>query len=505
VVSLPSAICDSLRDTAIEAIRSKVGTDVAFLPRLLLPSAEEMTAAVFAACETARGEELLDQIHAEPPPGVPATKWRDFQDASRELARSHARRASPALSEGARDRVVRARAEARLPVRSRPATPDAAALPPHSAFVHLHPTLGVSEAAPGFLSAVWLARTPAGLQHGRTALGRVDTAAIERIIRELSGSDASSRPAAERPALVETLRRALAEVAGPLRDTFTPLGVRRLIISAAPPLDLAPLHAAPTGRTPDSPVLADVFDEVVYAPSLRVLAASGRQRVRRPGRPLLVMPGPNGLPGATAELALLRAVYPQADVLEHEQATPSAVVERSRHATRLHIACHGHVADDRWLNGLEMAGSEVLTVADILADGDLRGVDVAVLNACHTSVHRSHGPLVQTPRGLDAALLACGASVVISTLWEVRDDTAVVFAGVLHASMAAGTGAAVAYKRACALLRGTLSPDDPSMAEARELLDREYPRWRRVVERGRARGVWTWAAFRMAGSSWEAR
>lgn len=265
----------------------------------------------------------------------------------------------------------------------------------------------------------------------------------------------------------------------------------RLIISPTPPLDLLPLHAVPVTIDGVRHALCEVFDEVTYMPTVRMLAAISDQPVSTSTSPLIIahsggVPGFSRIGGPALEATNLRALYPDARIITERNAMPRTVLTAMTGSRTVHIASHAYTPSDRWANGLVLQGEgpsqAVLSAADILADGDLSGVELVVLNACRTGSHRSAARVIQTLRGLEAVFLARGAHAVISTFWEINDLTALVFATLLHASMAQGDPPGKAYRKAIAYLRreGWRRPAclEDSTYRAETLLDRVKSTWR---------------------------
>lgn len=517
-VPLPSHLREELSKSAVRALRATVGDDLWALRMAFISTDDDAVGGIFQACERAKGEDLLDDMTTDPPVGVPELKWRAFQEASRALARVrasdvHARighKSVPPTASlaSAINRRARAREAARPsgPAAFEGFDPDLGAdvLPADTAFVHLY-------LYSGLLGCVWVTRTPHSLRRGRIDLSYVAVDAIDRLVRQFHATGPERAAFPLRVALLDSVLDSLVPIAEQLSTTFQPLGIRHLIISPIAPMDLVPLHASRIAHAPSAPALLDVFDEIIYAPSIRILTTAARRQRASTQRPLLVAYAGSGheeLAGARAELNGLRTLYGDAEVLIGPDATPSAVIAAGRRASRLHIACHGYTSSERWANGLVLAGDgsgphDVLTVADVLADGDLAGVDVAVLLACHTGGHRPTGPVLHTPRGLDAAFFARGAQSVVSTLWEVGDVAALVFASSFHTALDLGVRPARAYRRALELLRhGEDIPCDAVTDRACSLLDHEHPGWREAIRAQRRYGVWSWGALKFTGSPW---
>ncbi|MFE9658144.1 CHAT domain-containing protein [Micromonospora sp. NPDC006431] len=489
---LPPELCEELTRVALASIRAAVGNDMDLLTAAFTPTLEDIASGTFDACERAKGEDMLDELTLAAPPGVSDVRWRAFQEASRFLARYRANRirqagAASDATDPVLKRAVELRARKREEARSRmsprptPTTADrAAALPPDTALVHLF-------AKGRRLGAVWLASTSQGGRLEHFYLDQLSVSDVERLINKWRQAERFEI----RRAHLDLLQGALAGIGGPVADALLPLGIRRLVLSPIGSFDLTPLHAAPIEPGPGARTLMDVFDEVHYAPSMRILDAAATRTVRSDGPPLLV--GGSTLPGVNAELEALQAVYPHAQVLQGTVASPQRVLAAVRGARILHIACHGRISDDWWANGAMLSGDDCLSVADLLADGDLTGVEAVVLNACYSGTHRSSGIVVHAPRGFDAACLARGAQLVVSTLWEVSDVAALAFSVAFHTALDR-SGPSEAFRQAVEYLR-----HGGELSAGAAVLEDLYPGWADALAAERRYGLWSWGAFKLSG------
>jgi CHAT domain-containing protein len=93
----------------------------------------------------------------------------------------------------------------------------------------------------------------------------------------------------------------------------------------------------------------------------------------------------------------------------------------------LHLACHG-IADpnDPLSSALELGGGERLTLADVLARPAGTG-RLAVLSACETGVTGSDLP--DEAVGLPSGFLAAGFAGVVSSMWQVLDESTALLIG----------------------------------------------------------------------------
>jgi CHAT domain-containing protein len=90
----------------------------------------------------------------------------------------------------------------------------------------------------------------------------------------------------------------------------------------------------------------------------------------------------------------------------------------------------------RWDNpaasDLFLAGSDMLTVSDIISRLALEGVGSVVLSACETGIVDIRS-IPDEMVGLVAALLLAGAPFAAGTLWSVLDATTALYGEALRA------------------------------------------------------------------------
>ena len=149
----------------------------------------------------------------------------------------------------------------------------------------------------------------------------------------------------------------------PLAEELHARGLTRLIISPTPPLDLLPLHAVPVTIDGVGHALCEVFDEVTYMPTVRMLAATSDPPASASTSPLIVahsggVPGFPHIGGPALEAANLRALYPDARIITEHDAVPRTVLTAMTGSRTVHIASHAYTPSDRWANGLVLQGEK---------------------------------------------------------------------------------------------------------------------------------------------------
>lgn len=197
------------------------------------------------------------------------------------------------------------------------------------------------------------------------------------------------------------------------------------------------------------------------------------------------------LPQVEAELRVVAAAH-------GGEVVTGASLLSPRHRL-VHYAGHGGGGSALDSRALETADGPV-TVAEILSSADYLGVDVVTLSACSTGAFRQNSDAPLELPGIDHALIAVGASSVVSTMWDVHDTAAALFMSVFHLSLAEGRPTAVCFALARDAVRRGPDGVDEAMDAA---LRRHWPSWRGdVVGDGIPGLVVHWGAFRMAGRYW---
>lgn len=211
---------------------------------------------------------------------------------------------------------------------------------------------------------------------------------------------------------------------------------------------------------------------VVVSPSLRTfIRQSARLSAlpRSPGRALVIgnpafdrasNPGLPALPASEREADTIARLYPHSTLLLRDDATKARLLAEVQRADVLHFGGHAIVNEafpklSRLLTasgaGTGMGGAVYGYELEAVPLGRLR---LAVLAACGTAsgrMTRGEGPL-----SLGRALIAAGVPAVVSTLWEVRDDTARPLVEALHAGIRDGLDAPSALRAAqLQLIRGS--------------------------------------------------
>jgi CHAT domain-containing protein len=194
----------------------------------------------------------------------------------------------------------------------------------------------------------------------------------------------------------------------------------------------------PLGSTGLLPLHVGLGDDVAftYAPSARAFGVAARRGGGRNGSTALIVGDPRredepSLRFAVAEARALAAHFGDqaATALLHEAATADAVRAKAAGAHYVHFACHGRFRPSEPVaSQLLMAGNEELTLADVLAKRlDVSAARLVNLCACQSGNTESERAPDEA-FGFPAAFMLSGVPAVVSTLWPVRDDAAMLFA-----------------------------------------------------------------------------
>ncbi len=195
-------------------------------------------------------------------------------------------------------------------------------------------------------------------------------------------------------------------------------------------LGLLPLHAIDwCTEQGKRRCLLDDF-EVTYAPSARIHAACARRAEKRQGEAMRLvgvanpLPHPKPLWGAELEAELVRSLVPpgQSHMLVREEATKQRLLDVLPSGTNIHLACHAgaRVEDPLFSASVSLAGPEELTFVEI-ANLNV-SARLVFASACETGVPQGNDEIDES-LSLASAFLVAGAAGVVSSLWEVDDDS----------------------------------------------------------------------------------
>lgn len=143
---------------------------------------------------------------------------------------------------------------------------------------------------------------------------------------------------------------------------------------------------------------------------------------------LVAFGNPDGtLPGASEEVAALRALFPRARIYLEGQATGDKLAGvQAPEISFLHLATHGTLdSKDTRASYLTLAQGQRLTVTDIMAQHlESGGEDMALvtLSACQTAL-AERNPDGSDLRTLADAFSLAGSRSLVASLWKVSDDS----------------------------------------------------------------------------------
>jgi len=228
-------------------------------------------------------------------------------------------------------------------------------------------------------------------------------------------------------AAVEKLTSRLWEaLLSPIHTRLTAIGVKQVIFMPQSGLGLLPLHAAWRVENGHKRYFLDDY-EVSYTPSAYALDAARHRLNKRKGQSALVAGVSEShklgnLPNVRLEVTAIAECFKTKRLL-NGSATRASILDGASGKTYIHLACHGKFA---WANplasALYLANDEPLTLSDIMSKLYLDSAPLVVLSACETGI----SDVSQLPDefvGLPAGFMQAGAAGVVSSLWEVDDQS----------------------------------------------------------------------------------
>ncbi len=269
--------------------------------------------------------------------------------------------------------------------------------------------------------------------------------------------------AQEKDYLLFALRRLLmgrrrggaAAVLAPTAAHVDDLLVAPLGLDADEPLVVVPtglLHGLPWSCLPG---LAGRDTTIAPSAAMWLGGDASAARAMEGAEPRVALVAGPQLPGAEAEIAQLRSLYPAAEVLVGPDATTANVLAAVERADVVHLAAHGDFRADSPLFSSLLLADGPLTVYDIER---LQAVPrLVVLSACDAAVAevRAGDELL----GTAAALLGLGVRSVIAPVFAVPDQATTPFMVALHRRLLTGA-------RPAAALAGAAPGQDPAAAAA---------------------------------------
>ncbi|MBB4686872.1 CHAT domain-containing protein [Amycolatopsis jiangsuensis] len=261
--------------------------------------------------------------------------------------------------------------------------------------------------------------------------------------------------------IVETARQLHADLDALAPDQLPPMLAETVAASARRRADkLDALISAPLVKTLDDREIIIVPIGQLYAmpwgalPSLRghpvsiAPSATAWITAQRPtgDGPVLLTGGP-GVPGAVGEVSKLRSVYPDAQLVEGDDATSAAVLSALEGAGLAHLVAHGaHEPANALFSRVELVDGP------LFAHETTRLVhppERVVLAACELAM--SHIRPGEEALGFAGTLLASGSRTVIGAVARVGDRAAADTMADLHRRLVDGTSPAQALADAVAV------------------------------------------------------
>ncbi|MGH9543048.1 MAG: CHAT domain-containing protein [Terriglobales bacterium] len=231
------------------------------------------------------------------------------------------------------------------------------------------------------------------------------------------------------------------ELLAPVADH---LRARHLVIVPHGALHYLPFHALYDGAA----YVADRFC-VSYAPSASIHAFCQAQPPRQNGEALVLGVADRKAPLIAEEARLVAGLWPDARLLEGEQATYEALRRHAAQARVLHIAAHGTFRrENPVFSSIHLSRSR-LSLYDLY---QMRlPVELATLSGCATGLNVvTEGDELL---GLVRGLLGAGARSLLLTLWDVNDRATLEFMAAFYRVWRAGESKAEAARQAMLAVR----------------------------------------------------
>ncbi|MGE0455079.1 MAG: CHAT domain-containing protein [Vicinamibacteria bacterium] len=288
---------------------------------------------------------------------------------------------------------------------------------------------------------------------GRSTLEAVPVTHVARVrhlLRLLQFQLAWARPApGRRPKALEESHRlaTLAHLQELHHELLAPLGKRlkaqHLVFVPHGPLHYVPFHALHDGRRH----LLDAYS-VSYAPSASIFALCQGRRPAAGGSLVLGVPDVRA-PFILQEAQAVAARLPRPELLLGAGATVQALREKGEACRFVHLASHGFFRGDNPMFSGVRLGASYLTLYDLY--GLRLPAELVTLSACVSGL--SAVAAGDELLGLARGLFSAGAASLLTTLWEVPDESTAEFMKSFYDSYLRESNKAVALREAALALR----------------------------------------------------
>lgn len=224
-------------------------------------------------------------------------------------------------------------------------------------------------------------------------------------------------------------------------------GYERLIFSPHKSLHMFPLHAC---RVSEGAFLGDLF-EVVYSPSISQLFFD-RNRRKNPEFDALFLGGDSGdLDYVDAEIDSLEKMYEDKKIISVKNANLGNFLKSCESCKVIHFAGHSVFDFEEPSRSSLVFRDSFLSVKSLLEGVDISATELVILNGCKSGF--ALPDLMDEHISLAGAFMYAGASVVISSLWNINDLSSFLVMSKFHYFYLNGDTPSSALKKATRWLR----------------------------------------------------
>jgi CHAT domain-containing protein len=247
------------------------------------------------------------------------------------------------------------------------------------------------------------------------------------------------------PQILESTIRQLHELYRCLVAPFVDeMRTPNLVIVPHGGLHFLPFHAFYDGDQ----YLIDRF-EISYAPSASVLKFCLEKDNVPAASPLLVGVTDENAPMVAEEIARLRRMFPDADVLLDKAATREAFMEKAGTSSFLHIATHAIFREDNPMFSSFKLADGWCTAVDLFSMSCQ--TNLVTLSSCQSGITKISG--ADDLLGLMRGFLYAGARSLLLSLWNVNDESAAALMASFYRQWQQGATKSVALRRAMLTIR----------------------------------------------------
>lgn len=289
-------------------------------------------------------------------------------------------------------------------------------------------------------------------------------------------------------------------IALPLLDKLKSENIKRIILSTIDFLDGIPLHCS---IVRNGQYLCDEFESITYAPTLSLLyklTNTTRKDKDLSNTMSAVINTGDKLNFAHKEADLLKTLFPNI-IKVFECPSSDYFVRQAKLFRAIHIGTHGNYEYGNFWDAclvINNTKNDNLTIAQIVSDADLNGVQLVNLAACSSGLSSGRLEDYRNYAGMDVSFMIKGAKTVISALWNINDIAGFLYSCCLYWQLSKGKSIETSHKISVDYLKQNRYVLGHVDTELKNILDKICPNWKESININLSKVVY-WGCFKVSG------